>query len=187
MTPLSALWLPILLSAVAVFVVSSIVHMTPLWHKTDYPRYDNEDRVLDALRPIGIPPGDYMMPRPASSAEMRSPAFQEKMKRGPAVMMTVFPPWSGSMASNLSLWFVYCIVVSLFAAYIGASAVPPGGPGLGAVWRYVGITAFVGYALALWQMSIWYRRAWSMTLKATFDGVLYALVTSGMFVWLWPH
>src|SRR5919204_921587 len=118
---------------------------------------------------------------------MRSPAFQEKMKRGPAVMMTVFPPWSGSMASNLSLWFVYCIVVSLFAAYIGASAVPPGGPGFGAVWRYVGITAFVGYALALWQMSIWYRRAWSMTLKATFDGVLYALVTSGMFVWLWPH
>src|SRR3989442_9893686 len=74
MTALSALWLPILVSAVAVFVVSSIIHMTPLWHKTDYPRFTNEDRVLDALRPMGIPPGDYMMPRPASSAEMRSPA-----------------------------------------------------------------------------------------------------------------
>jgi hypothetical protein len=101
MTMLSALWLPILISAVAVFVLSSIIHMTPLWHKSDYPRYANEDRVLDALRPLGLPPGDYFMPRPASSAEMRSPEFQEKMKRG-SVLMTVMPPWSGSMAGNLS-------------------------------------------------------------------------------------
>ncbi len=187
MTALSALWLPILVSAVAVFVVSSIIHMTPLWHKTDYPRFANEDRVLDALRPIGLPPGDYMMPRPASSAEMRSPEFKEKMKRGPAVMMTVFPPWTGSMASNLSQWFVYCVVVSVFAAYIGGSAVPPGGPTFAAISRYVGVTAFAAYTVALWQMSIWYRRAWSMTLKSTFDGVIYALVTCAVFTWMWPH
>ncbi|OLC39896.1 MAG: hypothetical protein AUH75_08970 [Gemmatimonadetes bacterium 13_1_40CM_4_65_7] len=187
MTALSALWLPILVSAVAVFVVSSIIHMTPLWHKTDYPRFTNEDRVLDALRPMGIPPGDYMMPRPASSAEMRSPEFKEKMKRGPAVMMTVFPPWTGSMASNLSQWFVYCIIVSVFAAYIAGSAVPPGAPTFAAICRYVGGTAFAGYTLALWQMSIWYRRAWSMTLKSTFDGVIYALVTCAVFTWMWPH
>jgi len=169
MTALSALWLPILVSAVAVFVVSSIIHMTPLWHKTDYPRFTNEDRVLDALRPMGIPPGDYMMPRPASSAEMR------------------FPPWTGSMASNLSQWFVYCIIVSVFAAYIAGSAVPPGAPTFAAICRYVGVTAFAGYTLALWQMSIWYRRAWSMTLKSTFDGVIYALVTCAVFTWMWPH
>src|SRR2546425_904094 len=162
MTALSALWLPILVSAVAVFVVSSIIHMTPLWHKTDYPRFTNEDRVLDALRPMGIPPGDYMMPRPASSAEMRSPEFKEKMKRGPAVMMTVFPPWTGSMASNLSQWFVYCIIVSVFAAYIAGSAGPPGAPPFAAIFPYVGVTAFAGYTLALWQMSIWYRRAGGM-------------------------
>src|SRR2546422_8764511 len=125
MTALSALWLPILVSAVAVFVGSPLFHMPRRWHKTDYPRFTNEDRVLDALRPMGIPPGDYMMPRPASSAEMRSPEFKEKMKRGPAVMMTVFPPWTGSMASNLSQWFVYCIIVSVFAADIAGSAGPP--------------------------------------------------------------
>src|SRR2546430_14014969 len=141
MTALSALWLPILVSAVAVFVVSSIIHMTPLWHKTDYPRFTNEDRVLDALRPMGIPPGDYMMPRPASSAEMRSPEFKEKMKRGPAVMMTVFPPWTGSMASNFSQWFVYFIIDSVFAAYIAGSAVPPGARALPATCLPVGATA----------------------------------------------
>jgi hypothetical protein len=187
MTMVTALWLPMLVTAVAVFVVSSIIHMTPLWHKTDYPRHPNEDRVLDALRPIGIPPGDYMMPRPAHPAEMRSTTFLEKVKRGPVVMMTVFPPWSGSMASNLSQWFGYCLVVSLFAGYIAGAALAPGTATFGAICRFAGTTAFLGYTAALWQMSIWYRRAWSMTLKATFDGGIYAAVTCAVFAWLWPN
>ena len=185
MTALSALWLPILLSTVAVFIASSIIHMTPLWHKTDYPRLPNEDRVLDALRPIGIPPGDYMMPRPANSAEMRSAEFKEKLKRGPAVLMTVMPPWSGSMVGNLSQWFVYCLVVNLFAAYLAGAALPHGAA-FTQICRFAGTAAFMGYTFALWQMSIWYRRAWNMTLKSTFDGVIYAAVTCAVLGWLWP-
>jgi hypothetical protein len=181
-----ALWLPILVSAVAVFVVSSIIHMGPFWHRSDYPRYANEDRVLDALRPIGIPPGDYMMPRPSGGAEMRSPEFLEKLKRGPAVMMTVFPPWSGSMVANLSQWFGYCLVVSLLAGYVAGAALPMGTATAGPICRFISTTAFIGYAVALWQMSIWYRRSWSMTLKSTFDGLIYAFVTCGIFIWLWP-
>jgi hypothetical protein len=186
MTALSALWLPILVSSVAVFVVSSIIHMTPLWHKTDYPRYANEDRVLDALRPLGLPPGDYFMPRPANSTEMRSPEFLEKLKRSPSVLMTVMPPWNGSMVRNLSQWFGYCVVVSILAAYVAGAALPAAAPFV-QICRFVWTTAFIGYTLALWQMSIWYRRAWSMTLKATLDGVIYALVTCAVFGWLWPH
>ena len=186
MTALSALWLPILVSSVIVFVVSSIIHMTPLWHKTDYPRYQNEDRVLDALRPMGIPPGDYLMPRPANPAEMRSPAFKEKMKRGPAVLLTVMPPWSGSMAGNLSQWFGYIVVVGIFSAYIASRALPPAAS-FAQVLRFAGTTAFLAYGVALWQMSIWYRRAWSMTLKATFDGLIYGLLTGAVMGWLWPH
>jgi hypothetical protein len=45
----------------------------------------------------------------------------------------------------------------------------------------------MGYAVALWQMSIWYRRAWSTTFKATVDGLVYALLTAGTFGWLWPR
>lgn len=185
MTALSALWLPILVSAVLVFVVSSIIHMTPLWHKSDYPHHPSEDRVLDALRPINLPPGDYLMPRPANPAEMRSPAFREKVKRGPAVLLTVMPPWTGSMASNLAQWFVYTLVVSLFAAYLTSRALAPAADYM-SVFRFAGTTAFLGYTLALWQMSIWYRRAVSMSVKATFDGLIYALLTAGVFGWLWP-
>lgn len=185
MTALAALWLPILLSAVLVFVVSSIIHMTPLWHKTDYPKLANENQVMNALRPLGLPPGDYYMPRPSGPAEMRSAEFLEKMKRGPVVMLTVLPPYTGSMRKSLTLWLGYCVVVGIFAAYIASRALPPGAPYLD-VFRFAGTTAFVGYSLALWQMSIWYNRNLGLTIKATVDGLIYALLTAGVFGWLWP-
>jgi len=186
MTGLAALWLPILVSSVLVFVVSSAIHMASPWHKSDYPKLPNEGRVMDALRPLAIPAGDYMMPRASSRQEMRSPEFAEKMKKGPVMMLTVWPGGSMSMATQLVQWFLYSIVVGCFAGYVAGRALAPGAE-FGHVFRFVGVTAFVGYAVALWQMSIWYRRAWSTTIKATVDGVIYALLTAGAFGWLWPR
>lgn len=186
MTALSSLWLPILLSAVIVFLVSSAIHMTPLWHKNDYPKVPNEDRVMDALRPLAIPPGEYMVPRASSTQEMRSPEFLEKMKKGPVLVLTVMPNAPIPMGTNLALWFLYSLVVGVFAAYVAGRALPPGAAYLH-VFRFAGVTAFVGYTLALWQMSIWYRRTWSSTIKATVDGLIYALLTAGTFGWLWPQ
>ncbi len=186
MTALTALWLPILLSAVFVFIASSIIHMAPLWHRGDYPRLPNEDAVTSALRPLAIPPGDYLLPRAKGMDEFRTPEFQEKIRQGPVMMMTVMPNRAMSMARNLTLWFIYCLVVNFFAAYIASRALPPGTHYL-QVFRFIGATAFLGYVLALWQMSIWYWRAWSMTIKATFDGLIYALLTAGTFGWLWPR
>ncbi len=185
MTGLAALWLQILLSAVLVFVVSSLIHTVTPWHKSDYPKLPNEDKVMDLLRPLAIPPGDYMMPRPSSTAEMRSPQFAEKFKRGPVMMWTVMPGGSMAMGKQLTLWFLYAVVVGVFAAYIAGRALPPGASHR-AVFHFVGVTAFAGYALALWQMSIWYRRAWLTTIKSSVDGLIYALLTAGTFVWLWP-
>ncbi len=185
MTALSTLWLPILLSAVVVFVVSSLIHMVLPWHRSDYPRVPNEDQILSALRPYPIPPGDYMMPRAMGMAEMRSDEFLEKLRNGPVMVMTVLPNRVPSMARSLVLWFVYSAVVSLFAGYIASRALAPGADYL-SVFRFVGATAFIGYALGLWQMSIWYNRAWSLTIKATIDGLLYGLLTAGVFGWLWP-
>jgi hypothetical protein len=186
MTPLFALLLPILLSAVLVFVVSSVIHMASPWHKSDYPKLPNEDQVMGALRPLSIPPGDYMMPRPASRKEMRSPEFLEKFKRGPVAMLTVMPSGDMGMTRQLVLWFVYCVVVGLFAAYVASRALPASVPS-DRVFRLTAVTASMGYALALWQMSIWYRRAWITTIKATVDGVIYGLLTAAMFAWLWPR
>lgn len=185
MTALSALWLPILLSAVLVFVASSVFHMVLKWHTNDYRKMPNEDQVRAALQPLAIPPGDYAVPQPASLADMRSPEYLAKLAQGPVMVVTVLPNRPANMGQNLLLWFVYSAVVSLFAAYVASRAVAPGAPYL-QVFRFVGVTAFTGYALALWPMSIWYRRDWRTTLRSTIDGLVYALLTAGVFGWLWP-
>jgi len=186
MVEIQSLLLPILLSGVFVFVLSSIIHMVTPWHKGDYPKLDAEDKVMDALRPLAIPPGEYMVPRPASMKDMKSPEFAEKMKKGPVFMLSMWKSGQQSMGGPMFLWFVYSLIVGVFAAYVAGRALPVGAHYL-AVFRFAGVTAFVGYSLALWQMSIWYHRPWGITIRATVDGLLYALLTAGTFGWLWPH
>lgn len=186
MTSLYALWLPILLSAVIVFIASSIIHMMSPWHKGDYPGVPNEQAARNAIRGLAIPPGDYMMPRPGSREDMKSPEFAEKVKTGPNLILTVIANGPRPMSKYLISWFVYLLVVSAFAAYVAACAVAPGADH-SSVYKFVGVTAFIGYVLALWQVSIWYHRRWSTTIKATFDGIIYAVLTAMVFGWLWPR
>ena len=186
MTALAALWLPILLSAVFVFIVSSIIHMTPLWHKNDFPAMANQERVSVALRSLAIPPGDYYLPRPKDMKEMRTPEFKEKFKAGPVVFMTVLAKPSMSMGRPLTLWFIYILVTNFLVAYVASRALAPGADRQMVSW-VVGMTAFLGYASAVWPYSIWYGRALSNTIKSTIDGLIFAAVTAGTFVWLWPR
>lgn len=184
MTELSLLWPPILVSAAFVFLLSSAIHMFTGWHAGDYRKLPDEDRVREAIRPLKIPPGDYMVPKPAGMKEMGTPEFAEKMERGPVMMLSMWESGRAGMGPQLVLWFLYSCVVGIFAAYIAGRALPPGAHYL-AVFRFAGATAFLGYAVALWQMSIWYKRPWSTTLKITIDGLIYAGLTGGTFGWLW--
>jgi hypothetical protein len=188
MTVLHLFWMPILLSAVFVFIASTIIHMAlPWWHKNDYGKLPREAEVLDALRPFAIPPGDYMAPQAADMADMRTPEFKEKANKGPIVVMTVFPNGTlFAMGKSLSLWFLYLLVVSLLTGYVACHAIPEW-LGYKKVAHIVGVASFLGYAPALWQMSIWYRRSWCTTARSTVDGLIYAGITALTFGWLWPR
>ena len=186
MVGLSGLWMPILLSAVFVFVVSSLVHMVFGWHRGDFARLADENGLSNAMRPFNIPPGDYMMPMPSNMKAMGTPEFKDRINKGPNVFMTVRPNGMSSMGKMLGLWFLYGLVVSVFAAYVSGRALGQGADYLH-VFRFAGVTAFSGYSLALWQGWIWWNRSLRYTLISTFDGFLYALVTAGTFGWLWPR
>lgn len=183
MVPIMSLWAPILVSAVLVFLASSILHMVLPYHRSDFHKVESEDALMESLRKLGIGPGNYMMPYAESPSAMKDPAFLEKKKRGPVAVLTVMR--DPSMGVSLAQWFVYCVVVSVVAAYIAGRALGPGAEYL-AVFRFAGATAFVGYGLALWQNSIWYKIAWSTTLKSNIDSLIYGLLTGGAFGWLWP-
>jgi hypothetical protein len=180
------LWLPILVSAIIVFLASWILHMFLPYHRSDFQKVPSEDEVQGALRKFNIAPGDYMIPCGGGPDAMKSPEFKERFEKGPVVLMTVFRPGSMSMGPYLVQWFVYCIVVSVFAAYITGRSQSPGSPTMSIV-RFAGCTAFIAYSIALWQDSIWYKRKWSTTIKNTFDGLVYGLLTACVFGWLWPR
>jgi hypothetical protein len=186
MVPTLSLWLPTLLSAVVVFVASSLIHMVLGYHGNDVRKLPKEDEAMEALRKLAIPPGDYAVPRPGSMKEMQSAAFIEKMKAGPVATMTVRPSGPPTMTKSMVLWFVYLVFVSFFAAYITGRALGPGAPYL-AVFRFAGTAAFGAYSLALLQHSIWWGRNWGTTWKSVFDGFVYACLTAGVFGWLWPR
>ncbi|HYM80288.1 MAG TPA: hypothetical protein VEY91_02625 [Candidatus Limnocylindria bacterium] len=186
MVPLTSLWLPIVLSAVVVFAVSSLIHMVLGYHKNDYRALPAQDEVQDTLRKFNLPPGDYMLPRAGDMKEMSSPAFIEKMKKGPVMVMTVMPSGSWAMGPQLGQWFLYAVIISAFAAYVTGRTLGHGAEYL-SVFRFAGATAFAGYALALPQLSIWYKRSWNTTIKTMFDGLVYSLLTGGVFGWLWPN
>jgi hypothetical protein len=185
MTGLTTLWLPILLSAVLVFFMSSLVHMVLPWHKGDYPKLPDEDRFRDAVRPLNIPPGDYVVPRAASMKDMSSDGYREKLTKGPVVWMTVRPNGNHGMTTQLAGWFVYTLLVGVIAGYVTGRSVAPGTDYLH-VFRFAGATAFACYAMALPQLSIWFHRSWRITILTMFDGLIYALLTAGAFGWLWP-
>lgn len=180
---LSALWMPILLSAVFVFIVSSFIHMVLGYHSTDFKKLPDEDKAMDTIRELNIPPGQYAMPKPGNMKEIRTDAFKAKMAKGPVMFLNVRKPGMG-MGKNLIQWFVYCIVVSIFSAYIASHTLNPDAPYL-TVHRVVGCTAFMGYGLALFQDAIWDSKSWSATWKAVFDALIFGLVTGGTFGWLW--
>lgn len=185
MLSLMSLWLPILLSAVIVFVVSSIIHTVLKYHNTDFGKLPDEKGVMDALGKFKIPPGDYVFPHAVTSEERKSPEFAEKVKKGPVAFITVLPNGMPTMAASLIQWFLYCVVVSIFAAYVASRSVEPGAAYLEA-FRFTGTVAFAGYGLALLQNSIWYKHSWSATIKSVFDALIYGLLTAGTFGWLWP-
>jgi hypothetical protein len=186
MVPLSMLWLPILLSAVIVFVASSLIHMVLTYHRSDYRTMPSEGEVMEALRRFSIPPGDYIVPHASSPKEMESAAFKEKRARGPVMVATVMKTGAVTMGPQLVQWFIFCVVVSLFAGYIAGRALPPGSEYLD-VHRFAGTVAFAGYGLGQWPNSIWFRRSWSSTIKSTVDALIYGLLTGGTFGWLWPQ
>lgn len=186
MVYLTELWLPILLSAVFVFVASSIIHMGIGWHRSDYWKLPNEDQVLGAMRTETLRPGLYTFPHSASMKEMATPEMQEKLKKGPCGFLTIVPSGMPSMGKYLGGWFVYCLLVGLLVAYLTGRVMQPGDSYL-AVFRVAGTAAFLGYAMGEPVNSIWKGQRWGITLKHMFDGLIYALLTAGTFGWLWPR
>lgn len=184
MVSLVELWLPILLSAVIVFVASSIIWMATPLHKHDYKDPgDKEDAILGMLKSATFAPGVYFVPW--CHGKEKDPVFIERQKTGPWAQLIVrgSAPDIGKM---LGAWMLHLMLVGVFVAYIASHA------GLGPaaeylrVFRIVGTAAFLAYGGYSLPLCIWHGQPWAQLPGRLIDGVIYALLTAGTFAWLWP-
>jgi hypothetical protein len=179
------MWLPILLSAVGVFLVSSIFHMALPIHKGDTHGVSNEEQVGEALRAGGIQPGEYMVPFCGDMKEMGTDAFKAKLDRGPVLVMTVMPNGPLGMGKSLVQWFLYSVVLGILVAYVGHLALEAGAEKI-MVFRVLGTVAVLPYAVSYIQDVIWKGRSAKIAAKFAIEGIVYGLVTGAIFAWFWP-
>jgi len=185
METLTELWLAILVSAVFVFVASSVLHMCLPIHKSDYKKLPNEAGVLGDLRNQGINgPGEYMFPCAESMKDMGTPEMIEKYKQGPVGFLLVLPSGVPNIGKSLAQWFLFSIVVSVFVAYIAYQGIGPDADPRH-VFRMTATTAFLAYAVTDIPNAIWKGHSWVTAAKFVFDGLVYGLVTGLAFAWLW--
>lgn len=184
MTPFLSLWLPIVVAAVTVFVLTLVIHMTP-WHRSDYRKLPDEDGVMQALRPFNMPPDDYMVPHPGTGDYMKSKEYDAKRDAGPVMIVTVVPSGPWQVGTMMGLWFLFAVVVSASVACVVGTIVPPGGD-RHAVFHFIAVITFLTYAMGAVPLSIWYNRKWSTTFKYAVDALLSALATGWIFSLMWP-
>lgn len=177
------LWKPIVLSAVLVFIASFIAWMILPHHKGDWKALPDEPGFANALRSLRVPPGQYIFPYCASSAQMKDPDFQRRMKEGPNGSLVLWPGMC-SMPRNLILTFIFYLIVGVFVAYISHLVLQPGADYLH-VFQVTGTAAILAYCFGFIPHGIWFGRSWRSMIMDIIDGVVYGLLTAGTFGWLW--
>lgn len=180
------LWLPILLSAVGVFIASSILHMVlKFWHMPDYQSFSNEDEVRAAIRKGNPGPGMYMLPT-CKMEDMKKPETQAKFQEGPVGLVTLRANGNINMGTSLLQWFVFCLLVSYFCAYVGIISLASGTDAMH-VLQLTGTAGIMAYALGALPQGIWMGEPWKNVSKAVVDGIIYGLITGAIFACLWPR
>jgi len=182
----SQLILPVLLSAVFVFIASTLIHVVIKWHNSDFKKLANEDEVRAAIRKTSPAPAQYIFPHCLEGGQKNSPEMQQKFREGPIGVLYLRPSGEMKIGPFLGAWFAYTIIVSILAGYMAQFSLPAGTAYM-QVFRVVGTAAWLAYA---WQSpadSIWKGVPWSVTVKTLIDGLIYALLTAGTFAWLWPR
>ncbi len=186
MISLEQVIIPIVLSAVGVFVMSSLIHMVFKWHNSEYHGFSNEEEVRRVVRAGNPAPGQYILPYCPDHKDMMKPEVQQKFIDGPVAMVNVMKPCKPNMGPMLGQWFALNLVIAIVVGYLACKTLQPG-LGFLAVAREVSLVTFLAYAGGSVSHAIWMGKPKSAAAKELLDAFLYGLVTAIAFGMLWPR
>lgn len=184
---LASLWLPILLSAVAVWFLSMILGGPALHHKNDFvglPPAD-EDALMDSFRTLAIKPGNYLIPDFRTRASMESEKVKQALEHGPVGHLSL---WRApiTMGDKVFATLVVHIVVSALIAYLARAALSTPAP-FAKVFQVVATAGILAYSFAFIPNCIWHGSYTRTIAFRVIDGIVYGLITGAIFAWRWPH
>jgi hypothetical protein len=183
--PFGSLWLPVVVSAVVVWIASAILHMALRYHRADYKPLPDEQGIGAAMRKAGLRPGLYVIPHCADMSQMKDPAVIQRFVDGPVAQIAVMRSGPPAMGKYLVQWFGFCFLVSFVVAYIVRHALLPGMENL-TVCRTTGTIAFCAYGMGHIMDSIWKAMPWGNAVRGVVDALIYSVLTGLVFMWLWP-
>jgi hypothetical protein len=183
---LTELWLPIVLSTVGVFIASAVLWMASPLHKKDFTTPPEEDGIRRIVREKNFAPGQYFIPW-GGCGNMKDPAFLERMKEGPWLNMVVMSG-TPNFGRSLIQWFIHVLVLTVLIAYAAGVMLPTHAPiEYLKVFQVVGAIAILAHAGSWAENTIWKGLPWRLSISRLFDGLVYGLLTAGVFAWLWPR
>jgi len=188
---LTALWIPILASAAAVWIISAVFWMAINHHNKDFDRLPDEAAFIAAVKSLNIPPGVYGFPYFGDRSACNTPEGKKAMTEGPLGMLYNWRPGLG-MGKNMVITFLVYIAVSVCIAYIAWNAFRHDGvpvapaPSFGRVMQITGTAGVAAYAFAFIPGGVWFQAKGRSLVLGMIDGVVYGLVTGAIFAWRWP-
>lgn len=185
MVGLAELWLPILISGVVVFIASSVMWMVLPHHKADIKVLPDEKKFTEALGSHDIPPGLYMWPNCNTPKEMSSEDYKNRFKNGPWGTITV-QGQAPNFPMNLMKCFVMYMVITAMVAYLAGIGLAPGAEYM-EVFRVIGTAAILGHCMGGLVNDTFLGKPTRFIITGLFDGVVYALITAGIFAAMWPE
>lgn len=185
MVELAQLWLPVLVSAVAVFFASAVIWMALPYHKADIRFLPNERDFDNAIEPLNIKPGLYMFPNCEHAKDMKNQAFQERFKSGPWGTITIWAK-APNFGMNLLKTFMVYLIISVFVAYITGLALGPGTDYM-RVFRVAGAGAVLGHCFGSLANDFFLGKPTRFIITSFIDGVIFALIVAGVFAAMWPE
>ncbi|MCC6425806.1 MAG: hypothetical protein IT435_03190 [Phycisphaerales bacterium] len=184
MAEFMALWLPILVSAVAVWIASAIVWMAMPHHKKDYIELPDEKGFTAFLKSQNIPAGVYGFPDCKTPEKRNSPEMKEAWQHGPMGMLYVWKT-PMSMGGKMFATFLVFLCASAGIGYLASIAITGSPEGMH-VFRIVATAGTLTYCFSFIPNMIWFG-AYRRTIVANIvDGIAYGVITGLVFMWMWP-
>lgn len=184
LTLLLPLWLPIVLSAVVVWIASLIASTALPHHKKDFVALPDEDGFAGDMRRRGIPPGNYLFPDFRGREAMKSAKVAKALNEGPVGHLIVWKTPLTMGDKMLGTLLVHLVVCTLIA-YLTRVAIPGPAPFL-KVFQVATTAGILAHCFSFIPAALWWGSYKRTIVANVVDGVVFGVMIGAIFGWRWP-